>query len=306
VLRSAALLALAGGAGGPRLAAQTLVTPSSHWGALIYPEFEPLGQIGIHLDRFTEFDEKRDANGDPILTPYNGIHQTIGFNAIAVSATGKFVRSRRTLYRVTLHGGYTTDQPTRFLQNDVIHELGGLDPVPVAETRDAWDGGISADVNHWLRPSLFRAPLFVGGGVAFSTINSEIFAQAGFRAPRVGLSAAVRAGLVTGGDAFPTRDLAREYLTVQASVRLPLDDWGARCWGLLPEVELGATYTTGLFADTTGRAISERFLALKVAWGALTIETWNDAFAGGKDQGPTYGIRVYVRSAAFAASRWLH
>jgi hypothetical protein len=300
---------LAAGLAGPaagRLVAQTLVTPSSHWGALLYPELEPLGQFGLHLDRFTEFDKKRDANGDPILTPYNGIRETIGFNALAVSATGKFVRSRRTLYRVTLHGGYTTDQPSRFLQNDVIHELGGLDPVPVGETRDAWDGGISADVNHWLRRTLLDAPFFLGAGVAFSTINSEVFAQAGFRAPRVGLSGALRGGLVTGGDAFPTRHLARQYLTAQASIRLPLDDWGAALWGVLPEVEVGATYTTGLFADTTGRAISERFLALKIAWGPLTVETWNDAFAGGKDQGPTYGVRVYFRSAAFAASRWLH
>jgi hypothetical protein len=112
-------------------ACQTLVTPSSHWGALIYPELEPLTQFGLHFDRFTEFDKKKDAGGKPILTPYNGIHETIGFNELAISSTGKLIGSKKTLYRITIHGGYTSDQPSRFLQNDVIHRIGGLDPVPV-------------------------------------------------------------------------------------------------------------------------------------------------------------------------------
>jgi hypothetical protein len=292
-------------AGAGSLAAQTLVTPSSHWGALLYPEFEPMGQIGIHLDRFTEFDKKKDAAGNPILTPYNGLRETIGFNAIALSTTGKFVRSTTTLYRVTLHGGYTSDQPTRFLQNKVVHAIAGLDEVPVAKTRSAWDGAVTLDVNHWVAGPL-RLPVFAGAGLAFGTMNSEAFLQTGFRAPHAGLSAVLRVGGVSGGDAFPSRVVTDHYYTVQASLRLPLDDWLASWWGIMPELELGTTYTSGLFADTTGAAISERFVTLKVAWGPLTIETWNDAWAGNKDQGPTYGLRVSMRSAAFAGSRWLH
>jgi hypothetical protein len=74
----------------------------------------------------------------------------------------------------------------------------------------------------------------------------------------------------------------------------------------MPELEVGWMYTTGLFADTAGKPIREKFVTLKMAWGPLTVETWNDAFAGNKDQGPTYGLRVYIRSPTFAASRWLH
>jgi hypothetical protein len=304
VSRSAALL-VAAWAGTGAASAQTLVTPSSHWGALLYPEFEPMAQFGLHLDRFTEFDKKKDAAGNPILTSYNGLKETIGFNAIAISITGKFVRSPATLYRVTIHGGYSADEPTRFLQNEVIHAPAGLDPVPVAETRSAWDGGVSLDVHHWVAGPL-RVPLFAGAGVAFATINSDAFVQAGFRAAHWGPSAVVRVGGVSGGDALPSEVLSSRYLTAQASFRLPLDDWLAGLWGLMPELELGTTYTTGLFADTTGVAISEKFVTLKVAWGPLTIETWNDAWASDKDQGPTYGLKVSVRSAAFAASRWLH
>ena len=283
---------------------QTLVTPSSHWGALIYPEFEPMGQFGIHLDRFTEFDKKKDAAGNPIRTPYNGLAQTIGFNTAAIAVTGKLVRSPTTLYRVTLHGGYSHDQPTRFLQNDVLHDLAGLDHVPVAATRSAFDGGISFDINHWMRGPR-RVPLFAGAGASFSTISNEAFVQAGFRAAHWGPSAVVRLGTVSGGDALPARVLASRYVTGQVSLRLPLDDWLAGLLGLMPEVEVGTTWTSGLFADTTGAAIAEQFITFKVAWGPLSIETWNDSI-NGKDQGPTYGLKVTMRTAAFAASRWLH
>ena len=38
-----------------RAEVQTLVSPSAHFGASIFPEFEPMAQVGLHFDRFTEF-----------------------------------------------------------------------------------------------------------------------------------------------------------------------------------------------------------------------------------------------------------
>src|SRR5437867_3569342 len=77
---------------------QNVVTPSAHFGAPMYPEMEPMG-LGLHFDRFTEFDGDTLPDGAYRLQPYNGLHQTIGLNLLAFSSTGKFKLWRRLVYR---------------------------------------------------------------------------------------------------------------------------------------------------------------------------------------------------------------
>ena len=287
---------------------QNVVTPSPHFGAPMYPEMEPMGQLGLHFDRFTEFDGDTLPDGSYRLQPYNGLHQTIGLNLLAFSSTGKFKLWRRLVYRIAFQFGYTGDQPTRFFQNEVIHRVRGLRPVPVhAVRRNFPEGGFSLDVNRWAQPGRLNLPLFVGAGAAFSTINNEMFLQAGFRSPRVGPSAMARIGRIVGGDVFPSAVVARSYRAVNLSFRLPLDQWLASLpvvGGMVPEVEATVTQTTGLFVHPGGRHISEGFCAIRLTWSPVTVETWND-MCFGKDKGPTYGVRFYVRSIVFSISDWI-
>lgn len=282
------------------VAAQTLIAPSFHFGAWALPEIETKAEIGFHLDRFTEFG-KGTVPGDQLEVPYNGIDSTIGLNSLAAGIVGRFRKWPSTVYRLTAQLGFGHNQPTEFLQNEVIHHVLKLRDVPdTLGLRTQWDAGISLDINRWVRSPIKSSPLFVGAGISVSTVVNDAFFQAGFRGFGFTPSLLVRFGGTLGGDAFPSTHVARWYRAIQTVFPLPAD----RIFGWLPRVEIGLTETSGLFVAEGGTHITESFCSLLLTWRAVTVETWNDLCFGG-DQGPTFGLRVYFRSRAFRILDWI-
>ena len=289
--------------------AQTLVSPSAHFGASIFPEFEPMAQFGLHFDRFTEFGKDTNPDGSYTLARRYRLHKTVGVDMAAFTGTGRLAGSRTTLYRVTAQLGLSADQPTEYFQNKIVHALRHLREVPTdGNVREAFEAGLAFDLNRWFQPWRRRWPVFVGAGFTASTLMSEAFVQGGVRAPRTGPSLVLRGGRTAGGGAFPQRAIAKYYAMLHGSFRAPLDDWltgDAVCtWicALVPEVELGVTWTSGFFVRESGAVVSEVFCNIRLTWGPVNFETWNDS-CGGKDEGPTFGVRLYARSQAFTVRR---
>ena len=290
-------------------AGQTLVAPSAHFGASVFPEFEPMAQLGLHFDRFTEFGKDTNPDGSYTFARKYRLHKTVGLDFVAFSNTDRLFGSRTTLYRLTVQVGLSNDQLTETFQNDIVHRLRHLKPVPTeGNVRKAFEAGLGLDVNRWFQPGRVRLPMFVGAGVSVSTLMQEGFVQGGVRVPRSGVSLMLRAGSVFGDGGFPRRAIADWYAMLHGSVRAPLDDWltgDAVCtWvcALIPEVELGATWSTGVFLRDSGVSVAEVFCTVRLTWGPVNFETWNDS-CGNKDEGPTFGVRMYARSQAFTLRR---
>ncbi|MFO0981933.1 MAG: hypothetical protein U1E76_09360 [Planctomycetota bacterium] len=138
------------------------------------------------LNRFTQL------NGDG--RRFNDIQETSGFNLLTLSWTGEVLAPApwpRFTYTFDAGGGWSADEPTEFLQNDYLHHLVGIRPVPVGRTREAAEflGGLCA--NAWFGHSEphrgdddepARAVWlegFAGTGFSTSTLYHELFAQAG-------------------------------------------------------------------------------------------------------------------------------
>ena len=269
-------------------AAQTIVSPSPFFGALMYPDREPVRRLGLNFDRFTEFSKKKNEAGEYIFEPYNGITQTIGFNLITATNTGRIANSRRWRYRIVLQAGYSHNQPTSFLQNDLFHKMLGLPATPVRETREDFDAGAALEITRWGR--FLNGFLFVGGGAGTGTITRQGFIYAGIRDFKplivswLRVSAMTRGGLVKSGKAFGN-NLSDYYINAQASLAL---------WNM----ELGYTWTLGPFGKRGSlEPLQERFVTMRMTFGrgVYTFEVWND-LVNEKDQGPTGGGRVYINA----------
>lgn len=271
---------------GSRLAGQNFATPSIHWGAMSWPALEPNEVIAVNLDRFTEFDNQR--------VRYNAFDSTVGVNFVAVSRTRRLSRSRTTLYRIAVALGGALDEPTHFLQNNFLHGVRRLDEVPVEGEETGWLGAAAVDFIQWVPRRVLATVPFVEAGATASTVSSDVWAAVGWRAPRFGVSGLARVGLPLGGKAFPDRYLTDRYFLGTVSLRLPLDDWlDDVSAGVVPEIELAYTWSSGYFRRTNGGGFIERFCSLRLTWGVAAFETWND-LCGDKDRGPSFGARLMI------------
>ena len=279
--------------------------PFIHWGALSYPDQEPILELGLSLFRFTEF------NGDG--EKFNGIDETIGLNLITFSWTEHFEdHFRGWSANFTLGIGPTRNQPTEFLQNDVIHDgLWGIPTVPVEDTRKQTDFAVSGALTRWWDVMGHKRMFFLGGGIQSGSLFHEAFARTGIRrwspfktieylsgdqtgtlasALRpLGFSGMLRASRIETGAAFD--DLANAAYTAQGSVSYGwYDKKTLHPW---LEIELGATIDSGIFNGELGDSLEERFWTLAVRAYPITFETWNDQL-NSKDFGPTYGGRLTI------------
>lgn len=62
------------------------VAPEAHWGAIDFPDRDRTVMMGYTVNRFTEFDAKRER--------FNSINQTAGFNFATVSWTDRITASQ--------------------------------------------------------------------------------------------------------------------------------------------------------------------------------------------------------------------
>lgn len=277
---------------------QATTTPSAHFGALLFPRDQPGYELGLHFNRFTEFD-KETKTVDGVETPvrYNHIDKTYGFNLVAFSVTSSLASAPDYLVRATVQTGITHNQPTSYLQNEIIHSLRNIPHVPVGEAPTRFEADVAVDIFRRLGTPDGTRVLF-GGGASAGTIYHDAHVQAGFRSaaiiagrrPLLAVSSVVRAGVPAGSAVFKSDHLAETYAMGQASGATGwIHDWTR---GVLPVAELGISYSTGLFEDESGAALSEVFWTIRLSWSDwFAFETWNDSLKG-KDRGPTYGLRL--------------
>lgn len=244
---------------------------------------------------------------------FNGIRETIGLNLVTTSWTqhwgGNFKGWSSNL---TLGIGPTRNQPSEFLQNDFVHDsLYGIPEVPVGKKRKEIDFTVSGSITRWGEFMGQRRVLFLSGGGQTGSLYHEVFARGGFRRwlpmktleyvygttdgwvaksfRPFRLSGMVRAGRVATGAAF--RDLVTHSFAAQGSVSYGwYDPHTLRPW---IELEVGATIDSGIFSESKGDALEERFWTVAVRVYPFTVETWNDQF-NSKDFGPTYGVRFMM------------
>ncbi len=279
--------------------------PFIHWGALSYPNQEPELTIGLSLFRFTEFNGEGER--------FNGIGETIGLNLITLSWTEHGEdRLEDWSTNFTLGVGPTRNQPTEWLQNDLIHDgVWGIDSVPVGNKRKQTDFSISGSLTHWWDLTGQKRILYLSGGGQSGSLFHELFARTGFRrwSPvktiehlnghhdgivasvlrPLRFSGMVRASRIETGAAF--HDLANSAYSAQGSVSYGwYDEHTLRPWF---EVEIGATIDSGIFNGAFGDSLEERFWTAALRAYPFTIETWNDQL-NSKDFGPTYGARLIM------------
>ncbi len=277
--------------------------PSVHWGAIAFPDHDRTLEMGLTLNRFTEFD------GAGLR--YNNIEETAGLNFATLSWTERWSKLPGWTTNVTVGAGPTRDGLSRFLQNDVVHRFRALTPVPVDGKRTETDFMITASMTRWINLLGTRDQTFIGFGVATGTLYHEPYARVGFR--RLALSDLMQSLIGTG----------RGYETFSNFVRVSLMGRYGRifhsgAWDELSvvnylaqasisiadyrnevaapprwELEVAVTVDSGLYVDYIGKGIEERFVTLAVRVPYVTVETWNDLI-NQKDYGPTFGARLML------------
>ena len=283
------LLALAASTGN---AAGQSSAPDPHWGANVFPRPSSELRIGGYFNRFTQFSKSG--------TQFNEIDETAGFNILSVSYSDRIPALPDYSFAVNAGVGWSSDEPTRWFQNDVVHEILGQAEVPVGATRDEAEFVGGFGITRWYESRDLGDRAFWGAGFVTGTLYHEPYVHVGVSHlfddwnVRVGLLNRTSAPL--GGNAY--EDVASFNNLTQLYLGYVPGGIGSSNWlqNFLgnPEYGVTLTYDTGLFEDANNDAIDVWFASLSARWATgLQFETWND-FANGTDFGPTYGFLISV------------
>lgn len=185
--------------------------PNPHWGASAYPRSRQELRGTISLNRFTEFDGEQRR--------YNDVDVSAGFNIASLQYNHEVLT--RTGGRFTISfdagAGYSDDQPTEALQNDYIHGIRNLVPVPTDGQRESPEYLAGVAVTRWFGSEELREgrdaaaddarwSAFAGGGMVASTLYHEAYAQLGGSLFVPGIATRLqllnRSGLTTASDAY--------------------------------------------------------------------------------------------------------
>ena len=277
--------------------------PSVHWGSTAFPDQYSTLTGGLTLNRFTPVDglgNKYDST----------VGNTLGFNLITLSWTqhwGGIFQGWST--NLTAGISPTSDEPSQYFQNKVVHQLRQLPTVPTVDARKETDVMIDGSVTRWF--PLFRPKvIFAGAGFSVGTIYQQGFLRAGIRrmpiTPTlyhsetwgdVSLRASVlgrisyqdngavlhsvrsTAGLVQPAIAFG------QYRTTETGETIPT-------W----EIEFALMWDSGIFVNTTGQSQEQFAWSLAASAGPMRFETWNDSMGhlSERDYGPSYGAALTV------------
>jgi hypothetical protein len=274
--------------------------PTVHWGGIAYPDQFNTLAIGGTFNRFTEYDGAG--------TRYNStLNESFGLNFATVSWSQHWQRWEGWSTNLTLGLGPTDPQPTKFIQNSMVHKALSFAPVKVGRAREGViDAMIDASITRWFPLLDQRKEFYVGGGLSGGTLYQEAFARAGLR--RVSFDS-----LIPYWDRTPLRVLS-DYLRFSAMAWYGQLDTGALLHQIKPysvlyqvstslgpygksdgpphwELEYALTWDSGIFVDQTGQSRKEFFWSLAATYSAFRVETWNDSI-NHKDKGPTYGFTI--------------
>ncbi|MDR4465798.1 MAG: hypothetical protein MRJ66_16190 [Nitrospira sp.] len=201
----------------------------------------------------------------------------------------------------------TGDEITQYFQNNVVHQLRHLPPVPSTNPRKETDAMIDGSVTRWV--SLFdRKVFFAGAGFSVGTIYQQGFLRAGIRRLQitpsvwhsekwgdinVRASAMGRVSYQSNGSALHavrnTAGLVQpsiaigQYVTTESGETIPT-------W----EIEFALMWDSGIFVNTMGQSQEQFAWALAASVGPVRFETWNDSMGNiaERDYGPTYGAML--------------
>jgi len=274
--------------------------PSVHWGSLAFPDQYSTFTTGFTTDRFTPTDgggSKYDST----------VPNTLGFNLITFSWTQHGdVRFPGWSFNLTGGIGPTSNQPSEYLQNTVVHQLRHLPPVPTTQPRHETDGMIDASITKWF---FSNKAVFLGGGFSLGTIYQEQFLRAGIRRLQVTpdlyrgdwgdvsvrLSGLGRVSVLENGAVLhqvkPTSHIVQPALAIG---QYNMSEHGEQypTW----EIEVSATWDSGIFVNGVGESRKQFFWSAAIIAGPVRFETWNDSLGNisKSDFGPTYGATLTI------------
>lgn len=275
--------------------------PTVHWGGTAFPDQYSTVTGGLTLNRFTPIDglnNKYDST----------IGNTLGFNLITVSWTQHWGGNWKN-WSTNLTAGFspTGDEPSQFFQNNVIHQLRHLPPVPSVDPRRETDAMIDGSVTRWV--PLWGGPkvLFAGGGFSVGTIYQQGFLRAGFR--RLKITPTVYCGdwgevnaraSVLGRVSYQSNGAVLHSIRQTAGLVQPAIAIGqyrtTESGEIIPtwELEFALMWDSGIFVNTTGQSQKQFAWSLAASAGPVRIETWNDSMGNiaERDYGPTYGVTL--------------
>lgn len=277
--------------------------PSVHWGSMAFPDQYSTLTGGLTLNRFTPIDglgNKYDST----------VSDTLGFNIITMSWTQHWGGDWKN-WSTNLTAGFspTGDEISQYFQNNVVHQLRHLPPVPSVNPRKETDAMIDGSVTRWF-PLFNRKVFFAGGGFSVGTIYQQGFLRAGVRRLQitpsvwhsekwgdinVRASAMGRISYQTDGSTLHavrnTAGLVQpsiaigQYRTTENGETIPT-------W----EIELALMWDSGIFVNTAGQSQKQFAWSLAASVGPVRFETWNDSMGhiAERDFGPTYGATLTV------------
>ena len=274
--------------------------PSVHWGGMAFPDQYSTLTGGLTLNRFTPV--------DGIGNKYDStIGNTLGFNLITFSWTQHW-KGTWDGWSTNLTAGIspTSDEPSQYFQNKVVHQLRHLPPVPSVDPRKETDVMIDGSVTRWF-PLWTPKAIFVGGGFSVGTIYQQGFLRAGLRRLQilptlyhseqwgdVSLRASVLGRISyqsNGAVLHATRSTAG---LVQPSIAFgqyrTVDGETIPTW----EIEFALMWDSGIFVNPTGQSQKQFAWSLAASAGPLRFETWNDSMGdiAERDFGPSYGASL--------------
>ncbi len=280
--------------------------PSVHWGSMAFPDQYSTLTGGLILNRFTPVDglgNKYDST----------IGNTLGFNLITFSWTQHWnFSTRNSLWdnwstNLTVGISPTSDEPSQYFQNKVVHQLRQLPTVPTVDARKETDAMIDGSITRWF--PIWGGPklLFAGGGFSVGTIYQQGFLRAGIR--RLKITPTLYSGSwgdvsarasVLGRISYQSNGAVLHSIRQTAGLMQPSIAFGqyrtTETGEVIPtwEIEFALMWDSGIFVNTTGQSQEQFAWAIAGSIGPLRLETWNDSMGNiaERDYGPTYGVSL--------------
>lgn len=276
--------------------------PTVHWGGTAFPDQYSTVTTGLTLNRFTPIDgqgSKYDST----------VGNTLGFNLMALSWTKHWGGDWKD-WSTNLTAGIspTSDEPSQFFQNKVVHQLRHLPPVPSVDPRKEMDMMIDGSVTRWF--SLVQPKvIFLGGGFSVGTLYQQGFLRAGIR--RLQVTPTLYSGnwgdvsfraSALGRISYQDNGAAIHSVRNTAGLVQPSIAFGQYCRNengeTIPtwEIEFALMWDSGIFVNTIGQSQKQFAWSLALSGGPLRFETWNDSMGNivTRDFGPTYGASLTV------------
>ena len=274
--------------------------PSVHWGSLAFPDQYTTVTSGLTLNRFTPVDGLGSRYDSTVGT-------TLGFNLITLSWTQHWDGNWKD-WSTNLTAGIspTSDEPSQFFQNKVVHQLRHLPPVPSVDPRKETDVMIDGSVTRWF-PLFQPKVIFVGGGFSVGTVYQQGFLRAGIR--RLQITPTLYSGSwgevsgrasVLGRISYQDDGAALHSVRNTAGLVQPAIAFGQYrrnangetipTW----EIEFALMWDSGIFVNLLGESQKHFAWSLAASTGPLRFETWNDSMGNiaTRDFGPTYGASL--------------